>query len=173
MHLLSKIIYYCTTLYMYRTVFPSIIRSSKLRIQQRYMSNSCCYLLLSGMRWNYTRYTCYLKSFILVKRSTCFGRSFRPSSGAQNCVYNNGICQTAAASSSCLTYTVAVYAVLSSRWWTERPSETCRAFYKNKWFEIKGASCWLYYRNIFFILVPGGRMDDVHNANNKWRIGKR
>ena len=33
-----------------------------------------------------TRCTCYLKLFILVKRSTCFGRSFRPSSGAQNCV---------------------------------------------------------------------------------------
>jgi hypothetical protein len=33
-------------LYMFRTVFPSIIRSSKLRIQQRYTSNSCCYLLL-------------------------------------------------------------------------------------------------------------------------------
>jgi hypothetical protein len=65
-----------------------------------------------------TRCTCYLKLFILVKRCTCFGRSFRPSSGAQ---YSNGICQTAAAtccyrgwdgtqfhlipdSSSCLTY---------------------------------------------------------------------
>jgi hypothetical protein len=33
-----------------------------------------------------TRYTCYLKLFIFVKRFTCFGRSFRPSSGAQNCV---------------------------------------------------------------------------------------
>ena len=44
-----------------------------------------------------TRCSCYLKLFILVKRSTCFGRSFRPSSGAQNCAYNNGICQTAAA----------------------------------------------------------------------------
>ena len=52
MHLLSQIIYSCKTLYMFRTVFPSIIRSSKLRIQQREMSNSCCYLLLSGMRWN-------------------------------------------------------------------------------------------------------------------------
>jgi len=38
----------------------------------------------------------------------------------------------AAGSSSCLTYTFAVYAVLSSWWGTERPSETCRAFYKNK-----------------------------------------
>jgi len=52
MHLLSQIIYSCKLLYMFRTVFPSIIRSSKLRIQQRYMSNSCCCLLLSGMRWN-------------------------------------------------------------------------------------------------------------------------
>ena len=48
MHLLSQIIYSCKTLYMFRTVFPSIIRSAKLRIQQRYMSNSCCYLLLAA-----------------------------------------------------------------------------------------------------------------------------
>ena len=82
-----------------------------------------------------TKCTCYLKLFILVKCSTCFGRSSRPSSGTQNCVYSNGICQTAAAirdSSSCFIYTVAVYTVLSSWWWTERSSETCRAFYKNK-----------------------------------------
>jgi len=44
-----------------------------------------------------TRCTYYLKLFILVKRSKCFGRSFLPSSGAQNCVYSKGICQTAAA----------------------------------------------------------------------------
>jgi len=67
MHLLSQIIYSCKTLYMFQTVFPSIIFPS-----------TCCY------------------------------------------------------SSSCLTYTTAVYAVLSSWWWTERPSETCRAIYKNK-----------------------------------------
>ena len=73
MHLLSQIICSCKTLYMLRTVFPSIIRSSKLRISS----------------------------------------------------------PIAAGSSSCLTYTVAVYAVLSSLWWMERPSETCRAFYKN------------------------------------------
>jgi len=50
MNLLSQIIYSCKMLYMFRTVFLSIVRSSKLHIQQRYMSNSCCYLLLSGMR---------------------------------------------------------------------------------------------------------------------------
>jgi hypothetical protein len=42
MHLLSQIIYYCKTFYMFRAVFQSITRSSKLRIHQRYMSNSCC-----------------------------------------------------------------------------------------------------------------------------------
>ena len=52
MHLLSQFIHSCKMLYVFWTVFPSIIRSSKLHIQQRYMSNSCCYLLLSGMRWN-------------------------------------------------------------------------------------------------------------------------
>ena len=36
-----------------------------------------------------TRCTCYLKLFILVKHSTCFGRSFRPLSGAQDCTYSN------------------------------------------------------------------------------------
>ena len=48
-----------------------------------------------------TRCTCYLKLFILVKRSTCFGRSFRPLSGARNCAYSNGICQTDAAATCC------------------------------------------------------------------------
>jgi hypothetical protein len=58
MHLLSHICYPRKTLYIFRTVLPSIIRSSKLRTQQRHMSNSCCYLLLSGMRWN----CCFISS---------------------------------------------------------------------------------------------------------------
>jgi len=39
MHLLSQIIYSRKRLYVFRTVFPPIIRSSKLHIRQRYMSN--------------------------------------------------------------------------------------------------------------------------------------
>jgi hypothetical protein len=35
MHLFLKFIYFCITLYMFRTVFPSIIRSSGLYIQQQ------------------------------------------------------------------------------------------------------------------------------------------
>ena len=57
----------------------------------------------------------FLKLFILVKLYTCFGRSFRPSSGAQNCTYgnrhmSNSCCYLllagtlAAGKSSCLTY---------------------------------------------------------------------
>jgi hypothetical protein len=46
MHLFSQIIYSCKTLYMFRTVFSSIIKSSKLRIEQRYVSNSSCYQLI-------------------------------------------------------------------------------------------------------------------------------
>jgi len=48
MHLLSQIIYFCKMLYVFQTVFPFIIRSSKLHIQQQCMSNSS-----SGMRWNW------------------------------------------------------------------------------------------------------------------------
>jgi len=85
----------------------------------------------------------FLKLFILVKRSTCFGWSFRPSSGAQNYTcgnrhMSNSCCYLLLAEtkwncssiSSLLAAAVwhmpiAVCAVLSSWWWTERPSETC------------------------------------------------
>jgi hypothetical protein len=56
-HLLSQIIYSCKTLHMFRTVFPSIIWRSKLRIQQRYISNSCCYLLLAAGNSSCLTYT--------------------------------------------------------------------------------------------------------------------
>ena len=36
----------------------------------------------------------FLILFISVRRSACFRRFFRPSSGAQNCTYRVGICQT-------------------------------------------------------------------------------
>jgi len=52
MHLLSQIIYSSKTVYMFRTVFPSIIRSSKLRIQQRYASNICCQQQVAADVWH-------------------------------------------------------------------------------------------------------------------------
>jgi len=45
----------------------------------------------------------FLKLFILVKRYTCFGRSLRPSSGAQNCTYSNRhVSNSCCCNSSCL-----------------------------------------------------------------------
>jgi hypothetical protein len=105
-----------------------------------------------------------------------FRRSFYPSPGAKNCVSSNVICQTAAVvccssptaadNSSCLTNTVAPYTVLSSWWWTERPSETCRAFYKNKSFEITGAYCWLYYKNACTSLREDEHLDLLYNPTH-------
>ena len=91
----------------------------------------------------------FLKLLILVKRFTRFGSSFHPSSGAQNCTYgnrhmSNSCCYLLLAwtrwtrsISSLLAAAVwhmpvAVCVVLSSWWWMERWSETCRAFYKNE-----------------------------------------
>jgi hypothetical protein len=84
--------------------FPSLASQCAITFQLDY---TCCYRGWDGtINSSYeqviptlqpTRCTCYLKLFILVKLSTCFGHPFRPSSGAQNCVYSNGICQTAAA----------------------------------------------------------------------------
>ena len=60
-----------------------------------------------------------------------------------------GICQTdTAVCCSVWHMPVAVCTVLISWWWTERPSETCRVFSKNKINWGIGASCWICYRNI-------------------------
>jgi len=46
-----------------------------------------------------------LNLFIYVRRSTCFRRFFRPSSGAQNCTYSVSLAKLAAGSSIGLTKT--------------------------------------------------------------------
>jgi len=78
-----QFIYFCKTLYMFQTGFPSIIRSSKLHIQRQVLV------------WQ-------------IPDAVC--------------------------------------AVLSSWWWTGKPSETCRASYRKKLWN--GVSCWLYSTNI-------------------------
>jgi hypothetical protein len=58
------------------------------------------YFTENQVRYSYsTTNKMHLLSQIIYycKTLTYFGRSFRPSSGAQNCVYSNGICQVAAA----------------------------------------------------------------------------
>ena len=63
--------------------------------------------------------------FILEWHSTCFGRSFRSSSGVQDCTYSKRHL-------SVWQMPLAVCTVLNSWWWTERPSETCRVSFQNK-----------------------------------------
>ena len=64
MHLLSQIIYSCKMLYMFRTVFPSIIRSSRLHIQQQAYVKQ---LLLAGLRLN----CCSISSQLPAGSSSC------------------------------------------------------------------------------------------------------
>jgi hypothetical protein len=64
--------------------------------------------------------------FILEQHSTCFGRSFRQSSGVYDCTYSiryksYRFCDCFLADAVCT--------VLDSWWWTERPSETCRVLF--------------------------------------------
>ena len=87
----------------------------------------------------------FLRFFIFLHwHSTCFGRSFRPSSGVQDCTYSNRhmasrYCYLLASEASkqvavsACHMPVDVCAILNSWWWTERPSETCRvSMQKNK-----------------------------------------
>ena len=71
--------YFGMTFYMFRTVFPSIIRTSRLFLfwnDTLHVSN--------GLSVHHQEFK---SVFILEWHSTCFGRSFRPSSGVQDCFY--------------------------------------------------------------------------------------
>ena len=68
---------YWISLYMFRSVFPSTIRSSRLYIQlQVYVIQVRC-LFASGHGME-----------LHGVHSTCFCRSFHPSSGVQDCTYS-------------------------------------------------------------------------------------
>ena len=59
---------------MFQAVSPPIIRSAKLYIQRKVLSNQYCCVLNKMQR--------FLDLFISVNCSTCFARFLRPSSGA-------------------------------------------------------------------------------------------
>ena len=63
-----------------------LFRSPKSQTEQ----HATCKVRISFFSYSTTKKMhLFLKSFILVKRSTCFGRFFRPTSGAENCTYGN------------------------------------------------------------------------------------
>jgi hypothetical protein len=75
MHNMSNLFYFRTTLYMFRTVSPSIIRNVRPNIQHHTIQ--LLWLLASKQLENLYG----IIYFILGQYSTCFGRSLRPSSG--------------------------------------------------------------------------------------------
>jgi len=85
-----------------------------------------------------------IKFILFWNATTCFERSFFPSSGVQDCTYSNrhlsnrycyllvGGYPLARRQQFCL---VAVCTALNSRRWTERPSETCSIIPKQNKFD--------------------------------------
>ena len=83
--------------------------------------------------------------FISVRRSTCFRRVFRPSSGAQNCTYN-------------VRYLSGQYLTLYVQFWVPDDGRKTRLKHVERLIGIKKlwnvASCWLYAENILAMHGP-------------------
>jgi len=77
----------------------------------------------------------FLNVFISVRRSTCFRRFFRPSSGAQNCAY------------SVRYLYVEFWAPDDGRKTRQKHAEGLTEIHKLR----KSASCWLYSENVQFL----------------------
>jgi len=76
---------------------------------------------------NYSKTNLDAQFFEFIEyHSTCFGRSFHPSSGVQDCTYS---IKYMSYSEPALHIPDAVCTVLDSWWWMERPSETCRVIF--------------------------------------------
>ena len=92
-----------------------------------------------------------LNLFISVRRSTCFRQFFCPSSGAHNCTYSirhlsDLHCYLQVAVMA-WKMPDTLCAVLSPWRRMEKPSETCRASYRNRLRRV--ASWWLYPENMY------------------------
>jgi hypothetical protein len=57
MHNISNLLYFGTTLYLFRTVFPSIIRSLRLYIQHQVYVRQVLFLLASGNEMEHLHFT--------------------------------------------------------------------------------------------------------------------
>jgi len=115
----------------------------------------------------------YQMYFVFEWHSTCFGRSFRPSSGVQDCTYSNRhmsnryCCLLASklASRQQYLFDILVCLLLYVQSWTpddgrkDRPKHVeCHPKIKYIWYI--GASCWFYCRNN--IIMHGPMNDKIH-----------
>ena len=140
----SNLFYFGMTLYMFWTVFLSIIKSSWLYIQQQAFVKQILVPASSGVqdctysnRHLSNRYGCPLAS----KQQAFVKQILLPaSSGVQDCTYSNrhlsmGFCCLLASKQTAVSVQqmpVAVCTVLNSWWQMKRPSETCRVSFQNK-----------------------------------------
>jgi hypothetical protein len=130
--------YFCDTILERKSALP---RFDSIQILLRIWRSCYRASLIYSFKYNQQDATLY-NILYCCQCSTCFRRVFRPSSGAQTVHTASGICPaclllllawvswqfTHASGSSKQTWhiTDAVYS-FSSRWWAEKPPETCRA----------------------------------------------
>ena len=102
----------------------------------------------------------YAQFFEIIKyHSTCFGRSFRPSSGIQDCKYSitymsyilvdRMLAGVPASMRSTILYDINLMLYVQS-WRKDRPKHV-------EWYSINSKNCafgWFYYRNISRCTVP-------------------
>ena len=106
MHSISNLFYFGTTLYKFRTVSLSIIRSLRLYIQHQVYVIRVLLLLAIGNE---------LEHLVPASKQVAVSVWHIP---------------------------VAVCTVLNSRWWTERPSETCRVSFQKE-INLRNWCIWL------------------------------
>jgi len=80
-----------------------------------------------------------------------YGTSWSSSQAVSKPV-RNVLIQLAGCQQTCMTYTIAVFTVKNSWWWTEELSETCRVLFPKQIWEIS-ASSWVYYKNLSHIFI--------------------
>jgi len=92
------------------------------------------------------QYATFYNLFISVRRSTCFRRVFRPSSGAQNCTHS-------------VRYLWDQYLTLYVQFWALDDGRKTRLKHVERLTEINKlwsfASCWLYCVNSFEVIFSG------------------
>ena len=85
-----------------------------------------------------SRLSCLM--ILIIKRTRCTSFSNLSGSGWNSC-------SVLILLASFMTYTIAVYTVLDSWWWTEELSETCRVLFLKQIWEIS-ASSWAYCKSL-------------------------
>ena len=134
----SNLFYFGMTLYMFRKVFPSIIRSSRPYIRATGICQTDTAVCLQASKQADSIICTVEYSNRDLSNRYC---SLLPSKQIAVSVWQMPF---------------AVCMVLNCWWWMERPSETCRVRFLNKINVIHtGASSWFYYRNCIHSLKTG------------------